>query len=74
VESIQGNNAALGAKVQVSADGTNWVDEGTQFQSIGTAGDQFVRISHFGGWLRLCGEVQGEQAKMECTIHLVLKE
>jgi len=74
IEDIVGENPMLWAKVQISADGINWIDEGTTFSAITSCGDYFVRVSHFGGWLRLDGEVQGQESRMQATIHLVLKE
>ena len=76
VEEIAGCNALLRARVQISVDGVNWIDEGTTFETITTTGDYFVRVSHFGGWLRLAGEVQGTEYGASCRtmISLVLKE
>ena len=74
IEDIVGENPMLRAKVQISSDGINWIDEGTTFSPITSCGDYFVRVSHFGGWLRLDGEVQGQESRMQATIHLVLKE
>ena len=73
-EAITGTNPLLRARVQISADGIHWVDEGTSFDAIGACGDYFVRVSRFGGWLRLAGAVQGDEARFEVTIHLVMKE
>ncbi|HBO45855.1 MAG TPA: hypothetical protein DD670_18410 [Planctomycetaceae bacterium] len=73
-EETAGENPLLRARVQISADGIHWVDEGTAFPPITTTGDYFVRISHFGGWLRLAGTIQGEEGRFDVTIHLVLKE
>ena len=55
-------------------DGVNWVDEGTAFEPMGEAGLYFVRVRHFGGWLRLAGPVEGEGAAFKLTVRLVLKE
>ena len=73
-EGIEGRGSQLSADVQISADGIHWVNEGTRFEPITEPGDRFVRILHFGGWLRLSGRVEGEGAKFTTTIHLVLKE
>lgn len=59
------------ARAQISADGVHWIDEGAAFEPMAGIGDYFIRLRHFGGWLRLVGTVDGE---MEATIHLVLKE
>jgi hypothetical protein len=74
VEELSGQSPELSAAVQISVDGVNWVDEGTTLGPIYQEGDYFVRVSHFGGWLRLSGEVWGENAGFILTVHLVLKE
>ncbi len=70
VESIA-PGAAVDLRVQISPDGMHWIDEGTAFPSLKSEGDAFVRVSHFGGWLRLAGEASAEAC---LTIHLALKE
>ncbi|MDR1383820.1 MAG: hypothetical protein LBJ67_08260 [Planctomycetaceae bacterium] len=62
---------SVDARVQISADGIHWIDEETAFEPLHSCGDYFVRVKHFGGWLRLLGHVNGTA---EMTIHLVLKE
>lgn len=63
------------ARVQVSPDGIRWSDEGTYLAVTGEPGLRFVRVTQFGGWLRLAfdGPKQAEQSAC-VTIHLVLKE
>ncbi|MCO6042308.1 hypothetical protein NG895_00170 [Aeoliella sp. ICT_H6.2] len=73
VQELEGENPALQARVQVSPDGIHWADEGTEFQRIDQLGVSFVRVTHFGGWLRLEGSVEGEQARFNVNINLVLK-
>ncbi|HVX00892.1 MAG TPA: hypothetical protein VHA52_10720, partial [Candidatus Babeliaceae bacterium] len=74
VEECHGRGALLKAKVQISVDGVYWLDEGTAFDPIDSRGQYFVRVSHFGGWLRLSGEIEGKEGKFNLTIHLVIKE
>lgn len=74
VESVSGETAALEAAVQISVDGVRWIDEGTVFQKITEKGDYFVRVSHFGNYLRLRGRVTGDAADFKLTIWWVLKE
>jgi len=74
VHSIEGQGTRLGARVQVSADGIAWADEGTAFVPIDSVGDTFVKVSHFGGWLRLQTELDGVRASVTLTVHLALKE
>jgi hypothetical protein len=74
-ESRGGEGATLRARVQVSADGIHWIDEGTAFAPISATGDWFVRVNHIGGWLRLTGAIEGPaDASFNVVIHLVLKE
>lgn len=74
VESVTGGAAQLDAAVQISVDGLRWIDEGTSFQTMNSAGDYFVKISHFGGWLRLRAAIKGDGAQFNLTIWWVLKE
>ncbi len=73
-EEISGEEVTLRAVVQISPDGIHWVDEGTAFPAITEMGDYFVRVSHFGGWLRLAAGIEGSEPRLKLTIHLVLKE
>jgi hypothetical protein len=74
VESVSGQNAKLEMFAQISADGLRWIDEGTRFPAITEVGNYFVRLSHFGGWLRFRGTITGKPVSFTLTIHLVLKE
>lgn len=74
IEEVKSQGARLKAKVQISVDGVNWIDEGTAFESLSELGQYFQRVSHFGGWLRLYVEMEGEAPLFNLTIHLVLKE
>lgn len=61
------------ARVQLSPDGMHWCDEGTCVPLPTEAnGVTFGRVSHFGGWLRLAGEVPPE-AEVKVIAYLVLK-
>jgi hypothetical protein len=74
VENMKGEAAHLAAAVQISVDGLRWIDEGTLFQTINSPGDYFVKILHFGGWLRLRGTIKGDDPQFNLTIWWVLKE
>ena len=74
VEEVSGQDARLNVAVQVSADGINWLNEGTWFDYIHEPGHYFAKVSHFGNWLRVYGEVTGEDAKFKTSVHLHLKE
>ncbi len=62
----------INARVQISYDGIVWVDEGTTFEPIQTKGDHFVRVTHFGGWLRIALDA-GKSSSYKATLSLVLK-
>ncbi len=74
VHSTHGESPQLLAKVQMSADGLDWLDEGTEFETIKEEGTSFVRVCHFGGWLRLTCELEGRNPRFTVTVHLILKE
>ena len=68
----EGVPSGIVARVQVSPDGVHWCDEGTLVPLPAAPGTTFVRVSHFGGWLRLVGEIPNG-AQMKVIVHLVLK-
>lgn len=74
VEDVSGETRHLDAIIQISPDGLCWVDEGTEMLGIDSKGTYFIKVCHFGGWLRLKARVNGDNAKFKLTIHLVLKE
>lgn len=60
-------------RVQLSADGIRWIDEGTVMEVTDSA---FTRITHFGGFIRLAGAVtgiDGEAAQATLSVRLALK-
>jgi len=61
------------ARVQISPDGMHWCDEGTTLTLPAEVGVTFCRVSHFGGWLRLVGELPAG-ASLTVIVYLVLKE
>lgn len=61
------------AKVQIAANGHDWVDEGGTIEMSADDPVGFVRVRHFGGWLRMV-VTGGAQARAEVTVHLSLKE
>jgi len=64
----------LGARVQISPDGIDWVDESTVFRPADRPGMYFVKLSNFGSWLRVAGEVQGTGAVADMVVYVALKE
>lgn len=73
VEEITGTGTTLSAVVEISADGINWVKEGSAFPSIDGPGHYFCKVSHFGNWLRVSGQIDGENAEVKASVHLHLK-
>jgi|GEM_PF-875668 len=73
VEEIDGVNSVLDAMVQISADGINWIDEGTLIPGITQAGHYFAKVSHFGNWLRVEGRLGGKGTTVKISVHLHLK-
>ncbi|HLT94890.1 MAG TPA: hypothetical protein VKZ56_10035 [Membranihabitans sp.] len=71
VEELLEPESRYEASVQISVDGVLWIDEGTRMEGDGNEVLSFVRVKHFGGWLRLKGKVEGG---LKLSIHLVLKE
>ena len=71
---LKGDVSEQSAAVQVSPDGIHWLDEGTRISLPDTAdGLTLARVTHFGNWLRLAGELPPGQA---CTVmvYFVLKD
>lgn len=63
---------AVIADVQISPDGMIWVNEGTTIELPRSPGLAFCRVRHFGGWLRLAGEMPGD-GSLRVLVYLVLK-
>lgn len=74
VHEIEREDVKINASVQISSDGIHWVNEGTVLDPASKQGDYFVKVSHFGGWLRLQVNLIGNQPDVKLTIQLVLKE
>lgn len=67
-------NSGASARVQISPDGMHWCDEGTSL-TLSPQPDAvtFCRLSHFGGWLRLAGELPAG-GEMKVIAYVALKE
>ncbi len=70
---IEGSpRVSVSARVQISPDGIHWCDEGARILFPAQQDTlSFVRVSHYGGWLRLIGAVDGGRAW--ALVHLALK-
>lgn len=73
VDNIEGEGVVLKTSVQISADGINWIDEGTVFEDIDRSGHYFAKVQHFGNWLRVRGQLHGENVSAKLSVHLHLK-
>ena len=62
-------------QVQISPDGIHWCDEGSRMnlvvQQHTLDKPSFVRVSHYGGWLRLAGRIS--KGRAWALVHLALK-
>ena len=61
-------------QVQISPDGIHWCDEGSRLNFVAQHAldkSSFVRVSHYGGWLRLAGTVK--DGRVWALVHLALK-
>lgn len=68
------HGSSASAIVQISADGIDWMDEGTQMEDVRRPGSQFAKVTNFGGWLRLRFEVRGADDGIVAGVRLALKE
>lgn len=63
-------NYTASAKLQISPDGINWIDEGASIELNSETNVNFLRTKNFGGWLRLQITCTG---KCMVTTYLALK-
>jgi hypothetical protein len=68
----QGEATTVSARVQMSPDGMHWVDEGSRLEIPAREGICAVKVSHFGGWLRLTGRTP-EGSSLRVMAYLALK-
>jgi len=74
VENVSGEGAVLDCKAQISHDGVNWVDEGRTLRGVSEEGVHFLKVNHFGNWLRLDCQLRGKNSKFKLLIQIALKE
>ncbi len=74
IRKLEASGAEVGATVhvQISPDGMRWCDEGTAL-CLTDAEVDFVRVKHFGNWLRLAGTLP-QGAALRAIVALSLKE
>lgn len=73
IEELKGESTTANVYVEISADGINWVKEGSVFPLIDQPGHYFCKVSHFGNWLRINGKISGKDAEIKASVHLHLK-
>jgi len=73
VEDVQGVNAVLNARVQISLDGVHWADEGVRFEPMTECGLYFVKVREFGNYLRLATDIAGEGAEFKLLVQIACK-
>jgi len=70
---VDGELEGIRAKIQISADGIHWADEGGSLPMPTQPGKvTFARISHFGGFLRLTATLP-EGTNIQIVVSLNLK-
>lgn len=74
VERLSGEKPRLIAEVEISHNGIDWVKEGTVSDPITSEGLHFVRVKHFGNWLRLNCKISGNQPCFRLNLQIALKE
>ena len=74
VERLSGQNPKLIAEVEISHDGINWAGEGTISDPINREGLHFIRVKHFGNYLRLNCKISGEKPVFRLNVQIALKE
>lgn len=74
VEALSGKSPKLTAEVEISLDGINWVKEGTVSDPITALGLHFIRVKHFGNWLRLNCKISGQEPSFRLLVQIALKE
>ncbi|WP_234573612.1 hypothetical protein [Rhodohalobacter sp. 614A] len=74
VEDLSGEAPELTAEVEISHDGMSWAKEGSALTSVNKKGLHFVKVHHFGNWLRLNCHIEGEKPSFRLNIQIALKE
>lgn len=74
IRALKSGASGHSAAVQVSPDGIRWLDEGARIKIPERKdGLTMARVTHFGNWLRLAGELPpGESCRV--IVYFVLKD
>jgi hypothetical protein len=73
VEGVSGEGASLEGDVEISHDGFSWAKDGSSVGPLTEEGLNFVRVSHFGNWIRLNCRVSGNDPVFKLLIQIALK-
>src|SRR5699024_9156814 len=74
VEDLSGEDPKLTADVEISHVGMEWDKEGPTLDQVSKEGLHFVKVNHFGNWLRLNGHIEGKDPSFRLNIQIALKE
>ena len=70
VHTVDGESGGA-IEAALSADGMQWIDEGSRIELPGVGGAAFARLAHFGNWLRFRVRMRaGASARLTVTLHL----
>src|SRR5690606_38042416 len=72
VDQVRDGAGPLELVVEFGPDGMAWVEEGGTLTVDTSKQLSFIRVTHFGGWLRL-RHTSGPAASVQATVYLVLK-
>ncbi len=70
---VRGVRSGYSARIQLSPDGIHWCDEGDGIRLPIEPEISYQRLTHFGGWVRLAGQLQAG-AEIKVIVYLALKE
>ncbi|MHB8111492.1 MAG: hypothetical protein ACYDHW_15810 [Syntrophorhabdaceae bacterium] len=70
IRSLKGGSSTT-CRVQISADGIRWCDEGSIIKLPQNSGETtWCRVSHFGNWLRVVGDMGKDEVTVLVTLSL----
>jgi len=70
IRSLKGGSSTT-CRVQISADGIRWCDEGNCFElPKNTDETTLCRVKHFGNWLRIAGDTGKDEVTVLVTLSM----
>ena len=67
---LSGDLTGIRFQVQISPDGMNWCNEGSSFEMLACGEVAFVKVKHFGNWLRVAADTKNKSGKLILTLHM----